>query len=204
MNEMPISDKEYHISAYCGKLLRNYIQMNIDTDNAMSHTYWEEGREAYRRRLFPQLEDCEDVLVHWTDFSNDMLGSVLGDAITTCLMCVGDVAADPLAEYFTSFPHTINMGFTEELFRDIANNPYIVREVLFCDDDENNQLKLSERYLTCEDVFFGVDVYKFIDTMFKYNNAAQGCYFVACLLLYIYGTISGEPYTSTDVQKGEV
>lgn len=185
--------KEQAISELCAGMLQLYVKQVEESGNAMTNRYYTEGAAAYRELIFQgllRIADCQGCV-------GDEAFAAFSETIIYCLMCVGDVAALPaVIDRQDDSYSLLNVNFTQELFKELIERPTIVYDVLFetgTDYCEANDVSLGDvvdRIFTSYEVpeFDGVDVFKYLNFMYKHGDFARGCYYVACLLIYRFAT----------------
>lgn len=149
----------------CEQLLDQYNSKNTAYGNNMSKNFRKYGEVVYALRISDKLGRLQTLREnHDISCGNESILDTIGDAITYCLMCSGDIAAKAAVADKDSI---MNMTFTRELFCDLIQNPFIVQEVI-----EN----IDPRF----------DFMEHLDRAYENDNMGTGCYQLAMLLLHEY------------------
>lgn len=165
----------YHYGQVAQKLLDQYIQKNKAYGNNMSKNYRKYGIVAYALRISDKLGRLETLMSNQNiDVGDESIIDTIGDAITYCLMCAGDIAASFVTLDVES---DINQAFTQELLADIIVNPGIVQEVVapkFMNKEKYESMHSQTKYSAM------------LDQAYESGQMAQGCYKLAMHLFVEY------------------
>ena len=161
-------------------LLSQYIQKNDAYGNNMSKNFKKYGSLVYVLRISDKLNRLETLQNNPEISSADeSILDTIGDAITYCMMCVGDIAASFVTKDMDS---TINYGFTQELLGNISMNPSIVEEVV-------NKVEINSPLNARAVQMSYIDM---LDYAYNSGELAQGCYRLAMRLLVLYAKLMAE------------
>lgn len=149
----------------CEHLLNQYYSKNTAYGNNMSKNFRKYGEVVYALRISDKLGRLNTLREnHDISRGDESILDTIGDGITYCLMCAGDIAAKAAIADKDSI---MNMTFTRELFCDLIQNPFVVQEVISEIDAPYNLMEL-------------------LDKAYENDNMGRGCYQIAMLLLHEY------------------
>ena len=150
----------------CEQLLDQYNSKNTAYGNNMSKNFRKYGEVVYALRISDKLGRLKTLREnHDISRGDESILDTIGDAITYCLMCSGDIAAKAAIADKDSI---MNMTFTRELFCDLIQNPFIVQEVIASIDGHIN------------------DYTEWLDCSYENGTMGVGCYRLAMMLLHEY------------------
>lgn len=126
-----IESYEDLISDFACTLYDQYSNKNAAYGNNMSKNYNRFGKVVYAIRISDKLGRLETLLSNPDiDRADESIADTIGDAITYCMMGIGDIIVDediPFCATMTPDRSTyLNQSFTEELLVDFCGNPSVV------------------------------------------------------------------------------
>lgn len=183
-----IESYEDMISDFACTLYNQYSNKNAAYGNNMSKNYHRFGKAVYALRISDKLGRLETLLSNpEIDCADEGIIDTIGDAITYCLMGVGDIIVDECIPYrVTNVPNRatyLNQSFTEELLVDFCGNPFIVSAV------------------TKDDCGKAIDFDMLIDEIdLEYSLSATALYHIAVYLFCLLGAYTEDP-ASVKIEK---
>ena len=166
MSEIKVNESLLQCYAdVCEQQLDQYNSKNLTYGNNMSKNFRKYGEVVYALRISDKLGRLNTLREnHDIKCGDESILDTIGDAITYCLMCAGDIAAKAAVADKDSI---MNITFTRELFCDLIQNPFIVQEVIASIDVPGNLMEL-------------------LDKAYENDNMGVGCYQLAMLLIHEY------------------